>query len=116
MTVTWHVEDLKVYHMELLELQKFGQYLRDNFGDALMEHKGDIHDYLGIDLDFSGNGKLIVSVIKYLHKLLTVFLKYWTLSNSATSPAREHFFDIRNEKEAKYLPEEMSRELHHVVV
>ncbi len=35
MTVTWHVENLKVSHMESLELQKFCQYLRDNFRDVL---------------------------------------------------------------------------------
>ncbi len=35
MTVMWHVDDLKVSHMESSKLQKFGQYLRDIFGDAL---------------------------------------------------------------------------------
>ncbi len=115
MTVTWHVDDLKVSHMESLELQKFGHYLRDNFIDALMEHTGDVHDYLGIDLDFSGKGKLRVSMIKYLHKLITGFSEYRTLGNSETSPAREHLFDIRYKKEAKYQSEEMAQEFHHVV-
>ena len=51
MTVTLHIDNLKVSHVESSELQKFGQYLRDNFGNALMEHTGDFHDYLGIDLN-----------------------------------------------------------------
>ncbi len=53
-------------------------------------------------------------MIKYLHKLLTVFSKYGSLSNNATSPAKDHLFDIRDEKEAKYLPEEKAQEFHHV--
>ncbi len=51
MTVTLHMDNLKVSHVESSELQKFGQYLRDNFGNALMEHTGDVHDYLGIDIN-----------------------------------------------------------------
>ncbi len=73
MTVTWHVDELKVSHKEGKELKKFGQFLRDKFGDQLTEHTGDIHDYLGIDLDYSKSGRLGVSMIKYLHKLLTGF-------------------------------------------
>ncbi len=53
-------------------------------------------------------------MIKYLHKLLTGFLEYGFLSDSATSPAREHIFDIRDKKEAKYQPEVMAQEFHHV--
>ncbi len=44
MTATWYVDDLKVSHMELMELKKVGQYLRDNFGDVIMEHTGDVQD------------------------------------------------------------------------
>ncbi len=110
------VDDLKVPHMELLELKKFGQYLRDNFGEALTEHTCDIHNYLGINLDFLGKGKLRVSMIKYLHKFLTGFLEYQLLGNRAASPTRDHLFEIRDEKEANYLLEEMAQEFRHVVV
>ena len=79
MSVTWHVDDLKVSHKEGADLKKFGQFLRDNFGDMLTEHIGNIHDYLGIDLDFSKSRRLGVSMIKYLHKLLTGFSEYDTL-------------------------------------
>ena len=72
--MTWYVEDLKVSHMEQAELKKLGRYLRDNFRDALTEHTDNIHDYLGIDLDYSKKGKFKVSMIKNLHKLLTGFL------------------------------------------
>ncbi len=52
MTVMWHVDDLKVSHMEQTKLKKFGQYLKKNFGDALMENIGHIYYYLEIDLDY----------------------------------------------------------------
>ena len=70
----WHVDDLKVSHMEQAKLKKFGQYLRDSFRDALTEHTGNEHDYLGIDLNYLTKGKFKVSMIKNLHKILTTFL------------------------------------------
>ena len=53
MTVTWHVHDFKVSHVHGAEVDKFAQYLRDIYGDELTHHTGNIHDYLGIDLDYS---------------------------------------------------------------
>ena len=114
MKVTWHVDDLKVSHMESAELNFFGHYLRKNFGEELTEHTGDIHDYLGIDLDFLKNGKLGVSMIKYLHKLLTGFSEYDTLKKGVKTPAHERLFEIRDEKEAEYLSDKQAQEFHHV--
>ena len=65
MTVTWHVDNLKISYMKQTELKKSGQYLRDNLGDALTEHTGNIPDYLGIDLNFLTKGEFKVSKIKY---------------------------------------------------
>ena len=63
MTVTWHVDDLKVSHREQAEIDKFSQFLRDKYekpeqGLMLTYHKGKVHDYLGIDLDYSERKKL----------------------------------------------------------
>jgi hypothetical protein len=44
MTVTWHVDDLKVSHVDAFELSKFTSYL---YGE-LAVHRGKKLDYLGI--------------------------------------------------------------------
>jgi hypothetical protein len=114
MTVTWHVDDLKVSHKEGKELKKFGQFLRDKFRDQLTEHTGNIHDYLGIDLDYLKSGQLGVLMIKYLHKLLTGFSEYDTLKVGVKSSARQKLFEVRDEKEAGYLSDEKATKFHHV--
>ena len=96
------------------ELKKFGQFLRDKFSDQLTEHTGDIHDYLGIDLDYSKSGRLGVSMIKYLHKLLTGFSGYDNLRGDVKNPAHGKLFEVRDEKDADYLSEEQATEFHHV--
>jgi len=57
MTVCWHVDDLKVSHAKKEAIDDFAQYLRDIYGDELKVNHGDIHDYLGMDLDYSKKGK-----------------------------------------------------------
>ena len=55
MTVTWHVDDLKVSHKDGAEIKKFADYLRATYNGKLVEHYGEVHDYLGVDMDYSGD-------------------------------------------------------------
>jgi len=63
MTVVWHVDDLKVSHMKTLEITKFACYLSQIYGPKLAVKRRKIHDYLGMDLDYSEKGKVKVSMI-----------------------------------------------------
>ncbi len=76
MTVTWHVDDLKVSHVEETEVEKFVDFLKANFEKndlKVTHHRGAIHNYLGIGLDYSEKGKFEVSMIPYLCRLLDGF-------------------------------------------
>ena len=69
-TVIWHVNDLQAYHMDPLENTKLALYLSGIYGNDLSVHRGKIHDYLGMKLDYSEKGSLVVAMIKYLHKVI----------------------------------------------
>ncbi len=73
---TWHINDLKVPHIEESEVKKFGEFLKANFennGLKVTHHCGPVHDYLGLGLDCSEKGKFKVSVIPYLCHILDEF-------------------------------------------
>ena len=53
MTVTFHVDDLKISHVEEFELTKMIIWLGKKYGNKLVVHRGDAHDCLGMDLDYS---------------------------------------------------------------
>ena len=38
MTVTWHVDNLRVSHKDGAEIRKFADYLRATYGKKLVEH------------------------------------------------------------------------------
>ena len=52
MTIVWHVDDLKVSHSNAFEITKLAGYL-DNTYPCLKVNFGKVHDYLGMNLDFS---------------------------------------------------------------
>jgi hypothetical protein len=53
MTVTFHVDVLKISHVEEFELTKMIIWLGKKYGNKLVVHRGDAHDCLGMDLDYS---------------------------------------------------------------
>ena len=51
--VTRHVDDPKVSHQYAFEITKFATYLSGIYDKKLTVHRGKVHDYIGMDLDYS---------------------------------------------------------------
>ena len=99
-------------HEDPSEITKFANYLAVIYGEALTVHRGKIHNYLRMDLDYTTKGKVGVSMIKYVDKILEVFLE--ELCAPAATPAAEPLFQVRNDSKAEFLSEEKSQEFHHI--
>ena len=69
MNVTWHVDDLKIFCKDSLEVTKFLQHFGLIYGELVTVHCGKVHDYLGMDLDFSTENTLKIGMIKYINKI-----------------------------------------------
>ena len=79
---------------------------------SLKVNRGKIHDYLGMNLDFSEDGNVKVSsMIPYLLEILRDFPEL--LGDTAMSPAADHLFKVRSDEEARLLPEEQAISFHH---
>ena len=64
MTITWRVDGLKASHVEPFQITKFAVYLASIYGNGLVVHQGKIHDYLGMDFNFTKDGIAQISMIK----------------------------------------------------
>ncbi len=61
-TVLWHVDDLKVsHHVESTVTNEVLNSLNQKYGkeSPLTVTRGDLHDYLGITIDYSSEGKSV---------------------------------------------------------
>ncbi len=96
------------------ELTKFLCYLAKIHGPKLTMHTGTIHDYLGVDMEFNEDGTLDASMIPYLKGVITEFPEL--IKGKVATPATEHLFTVRDEKEMRPLEEERALAFHHTVV
>ena len=51
MAVTWHVNDLKISHVDSGKVTKFLNHFTGTYGDRMTVNRGKVHDYLGMDMD-----------------------------------------------------------------
>jgi hypothetical protein len=67
----WHVDDLKIPHVnESVNTTVIGM-INNEFGkeEALSITRGGIHDYLGMTLDYSEKGKVKIKMLDYVDKM-----------------------------------------------
>jgi hypothetical protein len=93
MTIMWHVDDLKASHEDDLELVKLVLFLAKKYGDKITVNQGDLHYYLGMDMDYSKKGVVQLSMVKHLiEKIFEDFPV--DIGRAASSPASEHLFQV----------------------
>ncbi len=110
MTVCWHVDDLKVLHIYAEKMTKFGSWLNATYGVTMVAHRGKIHDYLGMILDYLEKGKVKVTMIDYIKSIIKDFPEE-IVSRRAT-PLADCLFDVRDASKAKPLLEEQAMIFH----
>ena len=99
-TIVWHVDDLKISHMDpkvnttILNLldAKYGQEIVAGKRAPLTVTRGKKHDYLGILLDYSEPGYVKLDMTAYVRKVLEEVRD--DMDGTATSPAAEYLFQI----------------------
>ena len=112
MTVVWHVDDLNVSHVSNFKTTKFACYLDKIYGGLALKI-GNVHNYLGVELDLFIDGKVKVSIIPDLNDILRDFQEH--LGTASASPADKNMLKVQPKEEARPLPEEQAVAFHHVV-
>ncbi len=89
LTVLWHVDDLKITHKETKVVLAFIKWLDTKY-TTLTVHRGKIHNYQGMDLDYTTPGVLSVTLEKYTKAIINNFPE--SITATATTPAADHLF------------------------
>jgi hypothetical protein len=113
-TILWHVDDLKISHIEYDVVTGVIQPLYGAFGKEvpLTVTRGKVHEYLGMTLDFSSPGKAKIYMIDYIENMLKDIPSEFD-GESATTAAN-HLFEV-NEKDPHMFDEEKATMFHHNV-
>jgi len=113
-TIGWHVDDLKISHVEKDVVEKIVDALQDRYGreSPLTVNRGGVHEYLGMRIDFSNPGKVVLSMIEYV-KAMIIECPPELMQGSAQTPAASHLFNIR--EDAEKLDQDEAEIFHHLV-
>ena len=121
LTIAWHVDDLKVSHKKYQVVSRMVKWLKAKYeqlfedsSSAMTITHGKIHDYLGMQLDFSMPGEVKVTMIPYVKEIVTLFEQYDNSTKTAKTPASEFLFKMR--KDVKVLLEKQVAIFHTFVV
>jgi hypothetical protein len=108
-TIQFHVDDLKISHMKQSTIDNVLNDLNNTFGTAkkpLAATTGDIHDYLGLTIDYSEKGKVKFTMYDYLEDIVEGMPG--DMNGTSPTPASDNLFDIDegspalNEKETDF--------------
>jgi hypothetical protein len=97
MTVAWHVDDIKVSHVDRNVVDDFiDNYLEPEFGQEapLNKSRGKKQEYLGMSFDFSTPGTVTVGMEDFVAMMCTDLPK--EMIGSASTPAAGHLFKINS--------------------
>ena len=118
-TVMWHVDDLKISHVEKAVVDNFIEWARHKYEDSkitkLKPSRGKVHDYLGITLDYTTKGKVRIYMKQYIEKMLQEFPYMDQVSGikKVATPAAEYLFTVNTK--AEKLEESLKEDFHTTV-
>jgi Reverse transcriptase (RNA-dependent DNA polymerase) len=94
-TIVWHLDGLKISHRDPQIVTQIIKMLNKKYGQLkpLTVTRGPKHDYLGMELDYSQKGKVIISMKAYVQKLLDEAPE--DMQGTIVSPATEHLFEVK---------------------
>ena len=83
-TVCWHVDYLKISHIKE-DAITLCTWICGIFGNGSKIDRGKLHEYLGMNMDWIQYGTMIVSMIKYIQKVINNFPE--VIRSTAANPA-----------------------------
>ena len=113
-TISWHVDDLKISHVDRKVNRKILDILQKEYGKEapIPSTTGKIHEYLGMTIDYSTPGKVVFRMEDYIDQMVDECPEGLLKGNPA-SPVANHLFDINPDCEK--LNSVDADEFHHFV-
>ena len=92
-TIVWHVDDLKISHLDREVVTEVIELLTAKYG-KLQVNRGKVHDYLGMKLDFTQSGSVKIVMEDYVEKIISEAGEEF--KGNAVTPAKNNLFNINN--------------------
>ena len=112
-TIIWHVNNLKLSHIKQSVLEDIANKLNLKYGQVvpLVIHCGKIHNYLGMTIDYSEDGKVKFMMCDYVEGILDGVPP--NMDGLTVMPTMSNLFTVREDVEK--LDDEWAEIYHHIM-
>ena len=99
-TIGWHVDDLKISHVDKHIVEEIITGLNERYGKEtpISVHRGPVQEYLGMRIDYTQKGKVSFSMPQYIDDLLSECPDS-IMKGTSTTPAANHLFQVDEDAE-----------------
>ena len=111
--ITWHVDDLKLSHVDKKVVYTMIGWMKGLYGQYIIISRGKNHYKLGMIIELSVRGQAAVIMVDYLKGVISYLEEVEILTGTATSPAAENLYATRSDQ--KKLDDKQARTFHHAV-
>jgi Reverse transcriptase (RNA-dependent DNA polymerase) len=110
-TVVWHVDDVKISHVDPKVVTTVIQLFSHKYGKEapLVISRGKVHQYLGMTIDYSVAGKVKFYMKDYIENMLLELPS--DMDGTSNTPAANHLFDVGDD-DPTLLDEEEAEMFH----
>jgi len=112
-TIGWHVDNLKILHVDPKVVESIVKQLNSKYGreEQISVNRGKIHDYLGMTIDYSVTGKVSFGMQGYVDQIISEALV--DMKGTAATPAANYLYDIDATSEP--LHKDQAEIFHHIM-
>ncbi|KAG7342125.1 reverse transcriptase RNA-dependent DNA polymerase [Nitzschia inconspicua] len=96
LTITWHVDDLKVSHMQPSVVTEFMDWVKKMYGQIgeVKITRGKVHEYLGMKLIYNSDGSMTIDMSDYIQSMIDAFPIKYLEGKSVSSPWNDNLFKV----------------------
>ncbi|KAG7373146.1 reverse transcriptase RNA-dependent DNA polymerase [Nitzschia inconspicua] len=107
LTITWHVDDLKVSHMQPSVVTEFMDWVKKMYGQIgeVKITRGKVHEYLGMKLIYNSDGSMTIDMSDYIQSMIDAFPIKYLEGKSVSSPWNDNLFKVDEHSKEVNCPE-----------
>lgn len=95
-TVVWHIDDLKVSHVDPKVITMVLDQLSTKYGELMVTH-GKNHVYVGMNITYNDDKSVKIAMKEYIQEAIDEFGE--EITSTANSPASLHLFEVNDDQE-----------------
>ena len=117
-TIAFHVDDLKISHVDPMVVTDIINKLDDRYGEImpLSISRGKVHEYLGMVFDYTTKGEVEISMYQYLSGLIEEASEIYKKGAAKATPAPNHLYEVRDvDSDGNKLLDKVERNEYHTL-